>query len=87
MKNVQHIMREKLTEAFAPTCLEIHDDSDRHRGHSGWQEGGETHFRIRISSPGFAAMTRLERHRAVHKALSPDPLERIHALSLDISDR
>jgi BolA protein len=31
-------------------------------------------------------MSRLARHRAVHAALGPDLMGRIHALALDLSD-
>lgn len=78
-------MREKLTAAFAPEDLDIIDESEQHRGHSGYQEGGESHWRITISAPAFAGMTRLERHRAVHAALGPGLVGRIHALALNIS--
>lgn len=75
----------KLQEAFQPTRLEVADESERHRGHSGWQEGGETHFRVVISSPAFAGLSRIQCHRKVHEALSPNPMADIHALSLKIS--
>lgn len=74
-----------LEGAFAPQSLEVIDESESHRGHSGFQEGGESHFRVRIRADAFAPMTRIERHRAVHKALGADLVGRIHALALDIS--
>jgi BolA protein len=75
----------RLTAAFTPTVLQIVDESDQHRGHGGWREEGESHFRVTITSPAFAAMNRIERHRAVHAALGPDLIGRIHALALEIS--
>ncbi len=77
-------IRARLTAVFAPAELEDVDDSERHRGHAGYREGGESHFRVTIRAPAFAAMGRVERHRAVHAALGPDLVGRIHALSLDI---
>lgn len=82
MSIVQEI-ETRLTTAFAPTLLEVQDDSERHRGHAGWREGGETHFNVRIRAAGFAGQSRVARHRAVHAALG-DLVPRIHALSLDI---
>lgn len=79
-------MRDKLQSAFAPTVLEVVDDSESHRGHSGFQEGGESHFNVVIKSPKFNGLSRIERHRAVHSALGRDIMERIHALALDISE-
>jgi BolA protein len=73
----------RLTTAFSPEVLQIQDDSEKHRGHAGWREGGETHFSVMIRAPALAAMTRVARHRAVHQALG-DLTSRIHALSLDI---
>lgn len=73
----------RLTAAFAPEVLQIQDDSEKHRGHGGWREGGETHFNVTIRAPSLASMTRIARHRAVHRALG-DLTTRIHALSLDI---
>ena len=77
-------MRSRLTAAFAPTRLEIDDESEAHRGHSGYREGGESHFRILMRAPALADMERLARHRAVHAALGPDLVGRIHALVLDL---
>ena len=77
---------DRLEAAFAPTVLEVTDDSERHRGHAGWREGGQTHFRVTIASPACAGMGRLARHRAVHAALGPDLMARIHALALSVSD-
>lgn len=78
-------IRNRLEDAFAPRTLEVMDDSERHRGHSGWREGGETHFNVTIASDRFAPLSRVARHRAVHEALGPDLVGRIHALSLKIS--
>ncbi|WP_294931401.1 BolA family protein [uncultured Paracoccus sp.] len=71
--------------ALAPTRLEIIDESENHRGHSGWREGGQTHFRIRMASPEFAGLSRIQRHRLIHRTLG-DIVPRIHALALELSD-
>lgn len=78
-------IRDRLSAAFSPQLLEVRDDSEAHRGHAGYQEGGESHFSVTIKAPVFADMTRLARHRAVHQALGDDLVGRIHALALDIS--
>ncbi len=79
-------MEERLRKAFLPDLIEIIDESENHRGHSGYRDGGESHFRIRMRSAALAQMTRLERHRAVHAALGADLVAQIHALSLDLTD-
>lgn len=78
-------MRQKLTEAFAPEALEIIDESEAHRGHGGYREGGETHFRIVIRSAAFNGIGRVARHRAVMAAVKEELDERVHALALDVS--
>ena len=77
-------IKTKLESAFSPTDLNVVDDSERHRGHAGYQEGGESHFNVRIRSESFAGQSRIARHRAVLAALGRDLVGRIHALSLDI---
>jgi BolA protein len=77
-------IRERLESAFSPTELIVEDESEQHRGHAGFREGGESHFRVTIRAPAFGPMTRIERHRAVHAALGPDLVGRIHALALKI---
>lgn len=79
-------IRGKLEEAFAPRLLEVVDDSERHRGHAGFQEGGESHFNVVIESERFKGLSRIARHRAVHQALGPDLVSEIHALALTIRD-
>ncbi len=81
---IADLMATRLTEAFAPTLLEVHDDSEKHRGHAGYQEGGESHWQIVIAAPAFDGMNRLARHRAIHAALGKDIIGRIHALAIDI---
>ena len=74
-----------LDTAFAPQHIEVIDESEQHRGHAGYSEGGQSHFRVVIRAPQFASMTRLDRHRAIHGALGPDLIGRIHALALDVT--
>lgn len=75
-------MRRKLTEALQPTRLEIVDESELHRGHGGYREGGQTHFRIDIAAPSFEGMNQVARHRAVYAILSDELEAQVHALAL-----
>lgn len=77
-------IQDRLQTAFSPRALSVEDESEQHRGHAGYQEGGESHFRVVIAADSFAPMTRIQRHRAVHEALGPDLVGRIHALALKI---
>ena len=82
---VQQEMERLLTEAFAPTRLEIVNDSAKHHGHAGDEGSGESHFTVVIEAPALAAMSRVERQRAVNKALGDIPGERVHALAIQAS--
>jgi len=78
-------IEEKLTRAFTPSSVEVFDESEAHRGHAGWRDGGQTHFRVKMRSAALEPLSRLERHRAVHDALTPALVGKIHALSLEIN--
>ena len=77
-------MEARLRAAFTATELQIEDESESHRGHSGWREGGQTHFHVRLAAPELDGLSRIERHRAVHAALGPDLMARIHALRMTL---
>jgi BolA protein len=72
----------RLLESLSPTQLQVVDDSEKHRGHSGHDPRGESHFTVEIESPLFAGMTRVQRQRAVNSALADLLQERIHALAI-----
>jgi BolA protein len=74
----------KLSDRFAPAHLEVIDESNKHRGHSGWREGGETHFRVRIATAQFAGKTRVTQHRAVMETLDAELKDRVHALAIEV---
>ena len=77
-------IEDRLREAFSPRELQVVDDSESHRGHAGYPEGGESHFNVAIRAAEFKGMSRVARHRAIHAALGPQLLARIHALALDV---
>jgi len=82
--SVRDTIAEKLLVKFAPTHLEVVDESENHRGHGGYREGGETHFRVRIASPEFTGMSRLAQHRAVMEALDAELKGGVHALAVEV---
>jgi BolA protein len=79
---VADAVRLKLTEALAPTRLELVDESARHAGHAGARPEGETHFRLLIVAATFAGKSRLERQRMVFAALGELMRTDIHAISI-----
>jgi BolA protein len=71
-----------LTAAFAPTALEVINDSAQHNGHAGHDGSGESHFTVQIESAAFAGVSRLQRQRMVIAALGDIPGQRVHALAI-----
>ena len=80
--NYVDIIEKTLRECFRPDLLEVFDESEMHRGHAGFKEGTQTHFRVVISAKIFEEMSRVSRERAIHKALGSGIMQNIHALSM-----
>jgi BolA protein len=74
-------IRNALVAAFAPESLDVRDDSHRHAGHVGAQDG-RGHFHVEIVSHAFAGLPPLARHRAVYAAMGELMRSDIHALSI-----
>ena len=68
--------------ALDPVELELADESENHRGHAGYQAGGNTHWRLTIVSPRFAGKPIVARHRMVYEALGNLMQNPIHALAI-----
>ena len=73
-------IRTALERAFAPSVLEIVDDSARHAGHAGARSGG--HYRVTLVADVFRGRSRLERHRLVYAAVAPLMSGSVHALNI-----
>lgn len=75
-------MLRRLNSALSPTFIRLTDDSEKHRGHSGYNPAGESHFTLEIESADFAGTSRVERQRMIYRALGDLMRERVHALSI-----
>ncbi len=73
-----------LRQTFAPTALQIVDDSARHAGHAGAAPGGQTHYSVVMVAASFEGVSRVERSRAVHAALAGELAGGLHALALTL---
>ncbi|MEP1963766.1 BolA family protein [Tateyamaria sp.] len=82
--SVRQEIEESLKAAFDPSHIVVVDDSASHAGHAGAPAAGESHFNVVLRSTEFEGKNRVSRHRAVHAALGPDLIGRIHALALDL---
>ena len=75
-------MLRRLKSALSPTSIELVDDSERHRGHGGYNPAGESHFSLAVESEAFAGKSRVERQRMIYAALGELMEARVHALSI-----
>ena len=80
--SLKTLISEALEARFTPLSLSVTDESEQHRGHGGWREGGETHFRIDIVSEAFSGKGRVDRHRLVNACLEPAFARGLHALAI-----
>ena len=77
-------IRQRLTQALAPTELDVVDEGHLHAGHAGQGKG---HFHVRIVSTAFAGLLPIRRHRLVYAALDGLMDNGIHALSIDAKNK
>ena len=82
MSSVKQRIESKLQAALAPDRLAVIDESAQHHGHVGAREGGETHFRVSISSAQFTGKSRIERQRLIYGILAEEMAGPIHALAI-----
>ena len=79
--NVAETIRARLAQ-LGPVALDLVDESEQHRGHAGYREGGNTHWRLAIVSPRFSGKPTVARHRMVYQALGDLMQHPIHALAI-----
>jgi BolA protein len=78
---VAETIRARL-QALEPLSLDLVDESEQHRGHAGYREGGNTHWRLSIVSARFDGQPTVARHRMVYQALGELMQHPIHALAI-----
>ncbi|MBN9253719.1 MULTISPECIES: BolA family transcriptional regulator [unclassified Mesorhizobium] len=91
--SIQATLEDKLRKAFSPERLAVINESHLHAGHHHVESGhhatfdgtGETHFRVRLVSPAFTGMSRVDRHRAVNSLLADELKAGLHALAIEPS--
>ena len=75
----------RLLERLQPTALEVIDESAAHAGHAGANaEGRGSHIRVRVASPLFAGLNRVQRHRLVYDAQQDFIDQGLHALAIEL---
>lgn len=83
--SIEQQIHDALELTFAPTRLVVTNESHKHAGHAGDDGTGESHWNVEIASAALDGKSRIAKHRAIHAALGPDIIGRIHALSLQIA--
>jgi BolA protein len=74
--NRQTELESRLTESLAPVHLEVLNESHLHNV----PKGSETHFKV--ASAAFEGKSRVDRHRAVQRALGDQFRAGLHALTI-----
>ncbi len=82
-------MRQKIINKIQininPEYLDVIDNSNLHKGHSGFDNSkSETHFKIIIYASKFNLMNKINTHRYINKLLKDEFLSGIHALEINI---
>lgn len=72
----------RLIAALTPSRLEVINDSAKHRGHTGDDGSGESHFTVVVESDAFAGKSRVERQRLVNRALGDLMEHKVHAMAI-----
>lgn len=76
---LEKAIRAKLEQATGAEVLEVLNESRMHNVPS----DAETHFRVVVVSNRFEGANRLQRHRAIHRALADELAGPVHALAVD----
>jgi BolA protein len=75
---IQQMIKRKITDAIAPTHLEVINESHMHNVPS----GSESHFKLVIVTDVFEGLSRVRRHQQVNGLLAEELKGSIHALSM-----
>ncbi|NND60287.1 MAG: BolA family transcriptional regulator [Gammaproteobacteria bacterium] len=81
MSSRSELIQQRLA-ALSPVELTVTDESHKHVGHAGAQDG-RGHFHVHIVAAAFAGKPPLGRHRMVYAALGDLMETDIHALGIE----
>ena len=74
----------KLSDFFTPDHLQVINDYEKHKGHSGSPNTGNSHFSIIIKSDKLLSINRVAGQRLIYNVLKDEMQNGIHALSIKI---
>ena len=75
---IQQAITGKLSTAFAPSWLEVINESHQHNVPA----ESEMHFKVVVVSETFAGKSSIARHRLVHRTLREELDNGLHALTI-----
>ena len=79
-------IEEILNISFAPSFLQVIDNSKDHEGHVGVKGNhGETHFYIKMNSDLFKHLNKVQMHQKVYTVLKEEFDAGLHAVQLDLN--
>lgn len=73
----QSRLQAALHQAFAPTHLEVVNESQNHGG-----PGTETHYKVVLVTPAFDGLRAVARHQRVYALVQDEMRQGLHALAL-----
>ncbi|KAL7472035.1 hypothetical protein ACHAXS_012344 [Conticribra weissflogii] len=83
-KPMYNAIMSSLITLLKPTSLSLVDNSHQHAGHGGakgWEESGESHFRLEIVAEAFEGLSPVKRHQLIYMVLG-EVMPKIHALEI-----
>ena len=78
MKPIESRILAKLKESFAPTHVDVVNESYMHSV----PPGSETHFKVTLAANTFVGKRQVQRHQAVYACLAEELKSGVHALAL-----
>lgn len=78
----EEYIQDKITQTMECSFIEVVDQSAAHKGHSGYREGGGSHFHVLVVSEAFEGLSKVKRHQKIYAALQEEMKQQIHALAL-----
>ena len=83
--SVAEQIHDRLMSTLQATALQVIDESHLHAGHAGASASGiGSHFRVKIASPLFTSVSRVQRHRLVYDSLQDFIDQGLHALAIEV---
>lgn len=80
---MQQTIEEKLKNKFSLNHLRVVNESAKHKGHSGDDGSGESHFWIEIGSKTFENKKSIDIHKDIYACLAEE-MKIIHALRISL---